>query len=96
MFACLPIGVELTARPTLVCVVALMGLVEAVHRSNREIKRLANNALSPVVSNMGEVQHGVSFIRFTQTEVHPLSAADYPGSSGSHASSTRLLPANDA
>ena len=50
-----------------VLVVGLSIVVEVINRSNREVKRLANNAASPVVSNMSEVQQGVPFIRFTHS-----------------------------
>ena len=36
----------------------LVFIMMAVDRSNREIKRIANNCLSPVMSNMSEVRAG--------------------------------------
>ena len=38
-------------------------LIYAVNRSVREMKRVSNNALAPVMSNIGEIETGVSLIR---------------------------------
>ena len=42
----------------LICIIAYGFVLEMVDRSNRQIKRMANNAMSPLLSNVNEALNG--------------------------------------